>query len=127
MSPLVTILCSASGAAFVTGLMGIIAWALKRRAEKKDNEQVSVEERMSQVEQRMDKMETNMEAIVAGIRSLLYSEIKDKARVAIAAGEITTEDLEDITRKHELYHNGLSGNGYLDTLMDKLRKLPVRE
>lgn len=126
MSPLVTIICSATGAAFVTGLMGIIAWALKRRAEKKDNT-MSIDERMQKVEERIGKMEGQSDAIVAGVRSLLYSEIKDRARTAIADGFITVEDLEDLTRKHELYHGPLLGNGYLDALMEKVFALPVRE
>ena len=120
MSPLGTVFCGAGGAALITGAWAFIKWLAERRAAKKDKDKMSTDKRI-------EKLESDMQALIAGVRSLLYSEIKDRAKAAIAAGEITAEELEDITRKHELYHGPLKGNGYLDTLMDKLRGLPVHE
>lgn len=120
MNALETFFCGAGGAALITGAWTLIKWLIDRRAARKDKAKMSTDKRI-------EKLETDMQALIAGVRSLLYSEIKDRIKAALAAGEITAEDLEDITRKHELYHGPLKGNGYLDTLMDKLRALPVRE
>lgn len=120
MSALETFFCGAGGAALITGAWALIKWLIERRAARKDKAKMTTDKRI-------EKLETDMQALIAGVRSLLYSEIKDRIKAALAAGEITAEDLEDITRKHELYHGPLKGNGYLDTLMDKLRALPVRE
>lgn len=120
MSPFMTFICSAGGAALIAGAWTLIKWLIERRAARKDKDKMSTDKRIA-------KLETDMQALIAGVRSLLYSEIKDRIKAALAAGEISAEDLEEITHKHELYHGPLGGNGYLDTLMDKLRALPVRE
>lgn len=120
MSALETFFCGAGGAALITGAWALIKWLIERRAARKDSAKMSTDKRI-------EKLETDMQALIAGVRSLLYSEIKDRIKAALTAGEISPEDLEEITHKHELYHGPLKGNGYLDTLMDKLRALPVRE
>lgn len=128
MTPFQTFFCGAGGAALITGAWALIKWAVERRAAKKDKDGMSIDKRIEKLENDVKELrEGDMRALIAGVRSLLYSEIKDRAKAALAAGEITAEELEDITRKHELYHGPLHGNGYLDTLMDKLRALPVRE
>lgn len=120
MTPLQTFLSGAGGAALIAAVWGLIKWILERQAAKRNKGKMDTEKRIA-------NLETYMQALLAGVRSLLYSEIKDRAKAALAAGEISAEELEDLTRKHELYHGPLKGNGYLDTLMDKLRALPVRE
>lgn len=120
MNPLQTFLCGSSGAALITGAWALIKWLAERHAKKKDDMKVSNEERM-------EKQEKMIEALVAADRLLFYIQIKDRIKAAIARGWTTTEELEDLSRMHDLYHGPLDGNGYLDDLMDKLRALPVRE
>ncbi|MBR5714553.1 MAG: hypothetical protein IKX58_07200 [Clostridia bacterium] len=128
MTPFQSFMCGAGGAALITSVMTVIRWAIERRAAKKDKNSMNIDQRIEKIESDVKELrEGDMRALIAGVRSLLYSEIKDRAKTALAAGEVTAEELEDISRKHELYHGPLSGNGYLDTLMDKLRALPVRE
>ena len=64
--------------------------------------------------------------VEAGTQMLLYINIKALGKQFIAEGEITAEDLEDIIEMHRVYHDELSGNGYLDTLMEQVRKLPIK-
>lgn len=59
-----------------------------------------------------------------GVRILLYDRIKSKGRKYIAAGEISTEDLEDLIVMHNTYH-GLGGNGFLDKLMAEVKGLKL--
>lgn len=120
MNPLQTFLCGSSGAALITGAWALIKWLAERHAKKKDDMKVSNEERM-------EKQEKMIEALVAADRLLFYIQIKDRIKAAIARGWTTTEELEDLSRMHDLYHGPLDGNGYLDDLMEKLRGLPVHE
>lgn len=70
---------------------------------------------------------TRAYGIEAGVRMLLYEKIKSLGKQYIARGTIHPEELEDILRMHEIYHNELNGNGFLDALMYKVKKLPVTD
>lgn len=61
-----------------------------------------------------------------GLQILLYAKIKTLGLEHITAGEITSEDLEDLMRMHKVYHDQLNGNGYLDHIMDEVYKLPIK-
>lgn len=62
----------------------------------------------------------------AGVRMILYAWVKKLGKEYIERGYITVEELEDLKAMHAIYHNDLKGNGFLDTIMDKVEKLPVR-
>lgn len=68
------------------------------------------------------------DGIAEGVQLLLYDRIKSLAKHHIAAEQISPDELEDISRMWECYHDpeGLNGNGYLDSLMAAVRRLPVR-
>lgn len=61
-----------------------------------------------------------------GVRQLLYDRIKHLGRRYIADGTISQEDLEDLMQMHGIYHTDLGGNGYLDNLMEQVKRLPLR-
>lgn len=65
------------------------------------------------------------DGIAEGVQLMLYDRIKYLAKSYITAGHIAPEDLEDITRMWTCYHERLSGNGYLDSLMGAVRRLPI--
>lgn len=60
-----------------------------------------------------------------GVRILLYDRIKHVGKAYISRGDIHTEELEDIIAMHNIYHNELGGNGYLNELMVKVKNLPI--
>lgn len=68
------------------------------------------------------------DGIAEGVQLLLYDRIKYLAKHHIAAEQISPDELEDISRMWECYHDpdGLDGNGYLDSLMAAVKRLPVR-
>ena len=66
------------------------------------------------------------EGICAGTRILLYDRIKYLGRKHIADGFISAEDLEDLIAMHNVYHNDLKGNGYLDSVMNAVKNLPIK-
>lgn len=56
--------------------------------------------------------------------------LKDRLRFLcvhyIQQGWIYEDELEDLMRMHECYHEKLHGNGYLDTLINKVKGLEIR-
>lgn len=67
------------------------------------------------------------DGIAEGVQLLLYDRIKTLAKNHIAAGTISPDDLEDLSRMWQCYHDpeGLNGNGYLDSLMGAVKRLPI--
>lgn len=65
------------------------------------------------------------DGVRAGVRTLLYDRIKTRGNRYISEGQIDSEELQDLINMHKIYHTDLGGNGYLDTLMEKVRSLPV--
>ncbi len=65
------------------------------------------------------------DGVRAGVRQLLYDKIKFLGRKYIAEGEVSCEDLEDLMEMHKIYHDELSGNGYLDHIMAEVKKLRI--
>ena len=62
--------------------------------------------------------------IEAGVRILLYDQIKDRGNHFVERGYVTRDEDEDLIKMHEVYHTALDGNGYLDNLMLEVNRLP---
>ena len=63
-----------------------------------------------------------------GIKILLYDRIKHLGKAYIERGYVTSDELEDLTTMHEIYHDpdGLNGNGFLDAIMRNVKSLPIK-
>lgn len=65
-----------------------------------------------------------------GINQALRLLMKDRLRNLCAhyinQGWIYQDELEDLIAMHNIYHDELKGNGYLDTLMDKVKALEIK-
>jgi len=59
-------------------------------------------------------------------QEMLLWRIKDGGKKALAAGEITHEEFEDLTRVYALY-KALGGNGFAEAVMAKVKALPLKE
>ena len=66
------------------------------------------------------------DGVSKGVRQLLYDRIKYLGRCYISDGTISAEDLEDLMQIHGIYHTDLGGNGYLDSLMEQVKHLPIK-
>ena len=95
---------AAGGGAAIGGIFQLIMWLVNRAAERHDKRG----------------------EIADGVMLLLQDRIKYLAKHYIADGRISAEDLEDLIRMHETYH-ALGGNGYLDTLMQAVKRLTIEE
>lgn len=57
------------------------------------------------------------------LRYIMLYIIQERAKQHIREGSITLEDRRSLHHWHDLYHNGLGGNGDADALMDQVDKL----
>lgn len=67
------------------------------------------------------------QGVRAGVRQLLYDRIKWEGKKYIADGHLTSDELEDLSRMWSIYHTDLGGNGFLDSLMAKVKNLPIQD
>lgn len=58
-------------------------------------------------------------------RIIMKDRIKHLGKSYILRGSITSEEMEDLHEMHSCYHD-LGGNGFLDTLMSNVNKLPIK-
>lgn len=100
---MLSILGGSAGAAVVTGLFALLQYALKRRDEKSDKHNA---ERKA-------------------LRYLMLYIIQERAKDHIREKSITLEERRALHHWHDLYHNGLGGNGDADALMAQIDKLPL--
>lgn len=105
----VTAICSGGAvAALVSGIFSVVMWKLQQKAQ-------------------IQAQKTSKEDDIAkGIRMLLYDRIKHLGNSYIHKGCVTSEELEDLTAMHQIYHNNLNGNGFLDDLMSRAKNLPIK-
>ena len=103
MVVLIEFLGGAAGAALVAGIFALI----QRRLNKKD----------SQEEQK--------EAHGKALRYIMLFIIQERAKQHIKNGSITLEERRALHHWHDLYHDGLGGNGDADALMAQVDRLPI--
>lgn len=63
--------------------------------------------------------------LVVGLRTLLRVQIRSLGKKYISDGSIDHDDLDDLTELWKVYHDDLGGNGYLDTIMQRVKALPI--
>jgi len=116
--------------ALIESARGLVAWFLKRKAEKEDRAEdradKRIEERIGHLEDEMTAMRTLTAALAESQKNVLFDRIRYLCRRYLADGEIDFDDLRAVNALHNSYHNGLGGNGDLDTLMKQVRALPVK-
>ena len=96
MDWLIDLLSGAAGAALVGGVFSLIA---SRKARK--------------------------DAKSKALRYIMLYIIQERAKQHIKDGRITMEERRSLHHWHDLYHNGLGGNGDADALMAQVDKLQL--
>ena len=112
--------------ALVTGVFKVIEWLLNRNATKEDRRDAAQEFDYSATKQEIAEIKQSLGILMIADRTIMYSEIKRQGKIHLANKYITVEDLEDLDRMHQVYHDKdkLNGNGFLDGIMDAVHKLP---
>lgn len=115
----------AGGAAVVTGIVSLIQWLLSRRAQKADRVTAKAEAENEREEKAMKEINRKLDVLFLADRTVLYDRIKFLAKSYIDRGWVTVEELEDLNRMHDVYHDPdkLDGNGFLKDLMKTVNSL----
>lgn len=61
-----------------------------------------------------------------GLRLILKDRLRFLCMRYIEQGWIYEDELDDLISMHDCYHNALHGNGYLDELMSRVKKLEIK-
>ena len=118
----------AGGAAVVTGIVSLIQWLLSRRAQKADRVTAKTEAENKREEKLTKEINRKLDVLFLADRTVLYDRIKFLAKSYIDRGWVTVEELEDLNRMHDVYHDPdkLDGNGFLKDLMKTVNSLEKR-
>lgn len=128
MEILLAIVGGSCGAAIVAGLFGLITWRLNRKAQKEDRAADRKTVDCNARGEEIRELNRKMDVLFLADRTILYDRIKHLAKSYIARSWVTVEELEDLNRMHEVYHDAdkLNGNGFLDALMAEVDHLEKR-
>ena len=99
----VMFLTGAAGAAVCSGIISIVQMIIRRWWEKSDKGSAQTK----------------------ALRYLMLYIMIQTAKGYIRDGEISMDDRRQLNKWHELYHDGLGGNGDMDKLMAEVNKLPL--
>lgn len=97
------ILSGAAVASLCNGIFTIVQMALRRRWEKSEKGSAQIK----------------------ALRYLMLYTMMQTAKGHIRDGEISMDDRRQLHKWHDLYHNGLGGNGDMDKLMAEVDDLPL--
>lgn len=75
---------------------------------------------------RHDRKKAEASAETKALRYIMLYIIQERGKEHLIDGQITLEDKRAIHKWHELYHEGLGGNGDADLLMKQVDALPLK-
>jgi len=107
------------GAGIVKLIGDRLAFRRERKAKKEDEASLNYDGRLKSIE-------TKTDAQSAALRYLLYDRIRYLGQAYIKDGCIDFDDRRILNEMHCAYHDGLDGNGDLNTLMKEVNKLPLK-
>lgn len=110
---------------------------LKARSKNRNKDESEQEKRLCQIENteianKKDIMEMkndiedlrkNIELLIESDKNSIRGYITEKYHECIQQGYIGDFMLDDIERRYKCYHD-VGGNGFIDDMMEKIRKLP---
>lgn len=117
---LAVILTGGAVVALIQGVFGIVMWILNRKAKKNDDDNLDVKEELAAL-----KKQNGVQS--EALKYIMYDRIRFLGQAYIAEGEIDFDDRRILNSMHSVYHNGLKGNGDLDTLMGEVNTLKLKK
>lgn len=103
MEVMASIIGGSLGAAVVSGIFSVIQYRMTRR----------------------DKLAEKNSTQNKALRYIMLYIIQERAKQHIRDGSITLEERRSLHHWHNLYHDGLGGNGDADALMAQVDRLPL--
>lgn len=108
------LLGSSAGAAIIAGLFTVIHKWIDSRNENKKHDR-------DREEHRQDSEDLQNQAL----RYIMLYIIQERAKELIRRGNITVDERRSLHAWHDLYHDGLLGNGDATGLMKAIDALPL--
>ena len=75
---------------------------------------------------RSDKKKEQASSEKQALRYIMLYIIQERAKELLTAGSVTIDELQSLRAWHDLYHDGLGGNGDADDLLERVKGLPIR-
>lgn len=100
----VAILAGGTMSAVVSGIFSLILYKTKKKDEEKTEDDVTKK----------------------ALQYIMLYIIQNRAEEYIKREGITVDERRSLHKWHDLYHNGLNGNGDADLLMHQIDELPVK-
>lgn len=75
--------------------------------------------------QRRDKKKEQDSVERKALRYLMLYIIQERGKEMLSEGKATIEEKRSLRQWHDVYHNGLGGNGDADKLMEAVDTLPL--
>jgi len=98
----------------------------KRKAAIEDREYNKIIEQQQLILDQQKLQGEELKAQGEGVRFLLYDKIKYLGQEYVKKNEVSFEDRKNLHKAHNVYHNGLHGNGDLDGIMKNVDDLPLK-
>lgn len=118
---IVALIAASSGA--ITALVNSRIEARKKKDEEQNNtEQILA--KLNELEDKIGGLENRLGGLERAQKITMHERIKRLASKYCEAGQISFSDYEIIKQMHEIYHNDLHGNGFLDAVMEDVDNLP---
>ncbi len=112
-----------AGSASLTNL--VTAWInKKRRKEEKEDSTQQILGKLDEIDGRITDIESRLEGLKKAQKIMMQDRIRHLAEKYIEAGSISFDNFNDLKTMHEIYHNDLHGNGFLNDIMDDVKELP---
>ena len=118
---IVAVIAASSGA--ITAIVNGRIEARKKKREKDDNTD-KILRKLDEMEATINGIETRISGLERAQKITMHERIKRLAAKYCEAGQISFSDYEIIKQMHDIYHNDLHGNGFLDAIMEDVDRLP---
>lgn len=77
--------------------------------------------------EKTDTKDATTQALKDGLKWVLYDRIRYLGQRYISDGSVDFDDRRILGAMHDCYHDGLGGNGDLDSIMNEVRRLPLKQ
>lgn len=118
---IVALIAASSGA--ITALVNSRIEARKKKDEEKNNT-AQILAKLNELEGKINHIEDRLGGLERAQKITMHERIKRLAAKYCEAGKISFDDYEIIKQMHQIYHNDLHGNGFLDAVMEDVDRLP---
>lgn len=113
--------------ALIEVIKELLLWGKNRKAKKEDDEMEREDEKERQeamkINERLETIEKKTDAQSEALKYIMYDRILYLGKKYIEKGSITFDERRILNNMHNSYHNGLGGNGDLNSLMNEVNEL----